>query len=54
MIGMPEMVVIGGVIALLFGAKKLPEMGRSIGEGIREFKRSIDGIKANNEGMILP
>lgn len=44
MIGMQEMIVVGAILGLLFGAKKLPEMGRSIGEGIREFKKSVQGI----------
>ena len=36
-----EILVIMLVVLLLFGAKRLPEMGSSIGKGIREFKRSI-------------
>jgi len=36
-----EILVILLVVLLLFGAKRLPEMGSSIGKGIREFKRSI-------------
>lgn len=36
-----EVVVILVVVLLLFGAKRLPEIGRALGEGIREFKRSI-------------
>lgn len=39
-----ELIIIFLVILLLFGGKKLPEVGRAIGEGIREFK------KAMNEG----
>ena len=31
------------VVLLLFGAKRLPEMGRSLGSGLREFKQSISG-----------
>lgn len=31
------------VILLLFGAKRLPEIGRSMGRGIREFKSSVEG-----------
>lgn len=38
-----ELAVIFLVVLLLFGAKRLPEIGRSLGEGIREFKRSIKG-----------
>ena len=36
-----EIVVILTVVLLLFGAKRLPEIGRALGEGIREFKKSI-------------
>ena len=36
-----EIVVILLVILLLFGAKRLPEIGRALGEGIREFKRAL-------------
>ncbi|HDI82300.1 MAG TPA: twin-arginine translocase TatA/TatE family subunit, partial [candidate division WOR-3 bacterium] len=33
------------VVLLLFGAKRLPEIGRALGKGIREFKKSIKGIE---------
>lgn len=38
-----ETLVILIVILLLFGAKRLPEIGRALGEGIREFKKSLQG-----------
>jgi len=38
-----ETLVILLVILLLFGAKRLPEIGRALGEGIREFKKSLHG-----------
>lgn len=44
MIGTSELLVIFGVILLLFGGKKLPELARSIGLGIREFKKACNGI----------
>ncbi len=40
-IGIPEMMIIVFVMLLLFGAKRLPEMGRSLGGGIKEFKKSL-------------
>ena len=43
-----EIAVIFLVILLLFGGKKLPEIGRALGEGIREFKKAISG--ANDSG----
>ncbi len=42
-LGIPELVVIGLVLLLLFGAKKLPELGRSIGSFGREIKRGAKG-----------
>jgi sec-independent protein translocase protein TatA len=40
-IGMPELIVLGLVLLLIFGPKRLPEMGRSLGRGMREFKNSV-------------
>ncbi len=42
--GIPEMLIIGVVAVLLFG-KRLPEVGRSLGKGIVEFKKGISGIE---------
>jgi len=42
-LGLPELVVLLIIIFFLFGAKRLPEMGKGIGEGIKNFKRSIKG-----------
>ncbi len=44
-IGMTEMIFISVVLLLVFGAKRLPELGAGMGKGIREFKRSINDIK---------
>jgi sec-independent protein translocase protein TatA len=40
-VGFPEILLILVVCLLLFGAKRLPEIGSSFGKGIREFKRSL-------------
>ena len=40
-LGMPEILLIMVIVLLVFGAKRLPEIGNSLGKGIREFKRSI-------------
>jgi sec-independent protein translocase protein TatA len=52
-LGMWEILLILLVVLLLFGAKRLPEVGSSIGKGIREFKRSIsdtqDAIMGQDE-----
>jgi sec-independent protein translocase protein TatA len=42
-IGVPELLILLVVILLVFGPKRLPEMGRSLGKGMREFKDSISG-----------
>jgi sec-independent protein translocase protein TatA len=42
-LGVPELLVIALLVLFLFGGKKLPEMGKGIGEGIRNFKKSIKG-----------
>ena len=38
-----HLLVLLGILLLLFGAKRLPEMGRSLGAGLRGFKESISG-----------
>lgn len=43
--GMGEMIFIFLVVLLLFGAKRLPEIGSSLGKGIREFKGSVREIE---------
>ena len=42
-IGWGELVVILGIVLLLVGGRKLPELGRSLGEAIREFQRALRG-----------
>ncbi len=37
-IGVPELLLIAAVILLIFGPKRLPEIGKSIGKGLREFR----------------
>jgi len=44
-IGIWEMLILGVVVLLVFGPKRLPEMGRSLGRGMREFKDSISSTK---------
>ncbi|HUA75515.1 MAG TPA: twin-arginine translocase TatA/TatE family subunit [Solirubrobacteraceae bacterium] len=39
------------ILLLLFGAKRLPEMGRSLGSGMREFKDSITGMGQPTHGL---
>jgi sec-independent protein translocase protein TatA len=42
-IGFPELIVLAIVLLLIFGPKRLPEIGRSMGKGMREFKDSVTG-----------
>jgi TatA/E family protein of Tat protein translocase len=51
-IGMPELVLIFLVALLVFGPKKLPDLGRSLGKGIAEFKRASDDLKRTIEDEI--
>jgi sec-independent protein translocase protein TatA len=42
-IGLPEVLILLVIVLVIFGPKKLPELGRSLGRGMREFKDSITG-----------
>ncbi len=57
-LGFPEIMVILVIVLLLFGAKRLPEIGASFGKGIREFKRSLsetsDALNAPPAGTDNP
>lgn len=48
-IGTTELLLIGGMALLLFGGKKLPEMMRGLGQGVKEFKNGMNEIKGNAE-----
>ena len=43
-IGIDKLLLIMVVILLLFGAKRIPEIGQSLGKGLREFKRSMSDV----------
>ena len=45
-LGMGEILVIMVIVLLVFGAKRLPEIGQSMGKGIREFKKSIKEVQS--------
>jgi sec-independent protein translocase protein TatA len=49
-LGMPELLVIVGVAVLLFGGKKIPEVAKGLGEGIRNFKASLKEEPAVDQG----
>jgi sec-independent protein translocase protein TatA len=43
-IGLTEFLLVGIVVLILFGPKKLPELGRALGHSIREFKKATKGL----------
>jgi len=48
-LGIPELVIILLIIMMIFGAKRLPEIGASLGRGIRTFKSSVTGEDEKEE-----
>jgi sec-independent protein translocase protein TatA len=42
-LGMGELIIILLIVVILFGANKLPQLGKGLGEGIRSFKKSFGG-----------
>ena len=59
MLGWPEIVAIMVIVLVMFGARKVPELMRGLGEGIREFKKATRDVqdeieKAVNEETPLP
>ncbi|KAA0255192.1 twin-arginine translocase TatA/TatE family subunit [Acidobacteria bacterium ACD] len=56
-IGLPELLIILAIVVLLFGAGKLPQLGRGIGEAIRNFKSGMkegDQTPPKDEGEQKP
>ena len=45
-IGMPELIIILVIVLVIFGAGKLPEIGKGLGKGIKNFKSSVNGSDA--------
>ena len=55
-IGLPELLIVLAVVLVIFGPKRLPQLGRSLGGGMREFKDSVTGRHDNDdddEGKII-
>jgi len=48
-IGVPEMLVILVIALVVLGPKKLPEAGKSLGHGMREFKQSLSGESSRDD-----
>jgi len=49
-IGVPELLVIFVILVLLFGASKIPQLGRGLGEGIKNFKKGLKGDEPESDG----
>ncbi len=48
-IGMTELIIILVIVMIIFGVGKLPQVGRSLGDGIRELKSSLSEDHTNNQ-----
>ena len=49
-IGLPEILIMALILVFIFGAKKIPELARGMGQGIKEFKKGLsEGEKKENE-----
>lgn len=53
-LGTPEIILIVVAIMLMFGGKKIPELMRGLGKGVKEFKNAKDGVSSENEGDSVP
>lgn len=49
MIGLGEILIFGGVLVLIFGATQIPKIAKSLGEGLKEFKKSVKEAKEMDE-----
>jgi sec-independent protein translocase protein TatA len=52
-LGMPELIVIFVIALVVFGPRKLPELGRSLGRGIAEFKKATNELQQTFEHEVL-
>lgn len=48
-LGTWEIILILGIVLLLFGGKKIPELMRGLGKGMKEFKDASKGVESENE-----
>ena len=58
-LGIPELLIIVLIIVILFGARRIPELAKGLGEGIRNFKAGMHGddqpkIEARKDGDRIP
>ena len=48
--GLPEILLILLAVIILFGGKKIPELARGLGKGLKEFKKALYGLDDENDG----
>ena len=48
-LGAPELIIIGVIVLLIFGGKRLPEIGKGLGSAIREFRKVKQDVSLNGE-----
>ena len=53
-IGLPELIIVLVILLVIFGPKRLPGLGRSLGSGMREFKDSISGRSKDEDDEVEP
>ena len=53
-LGFTEILILVLILVLFFGAKRIPEIGASIGQGIKEFKRSLKDVGERSEDDLPP
>jgi sec-independent protein translocase protein TatA len=53
-IGAPELIIILAVVLIIFGPGKLPDLGRTLGKSIREFRHSVQDVQEEAEQPVTP
>ena len=48
-VGVPELLIVLVIALIVLGPKKLPEVGRSLGRGMKEFKDSVSGLRSDDD-----
>jgi len=52
-IGLPELLIILGLVILIFGARKLPQIGAGLGQGIQNFRKAMKGEETDEDNDLL-
>ena len=51
-VGMPEMIILLVIVLIVFGAKKLPDIGSGLGKGIQNFKKATSEVESESKKAI--